>query len=1134
MDHINLHFMTLNVGMSATLAGLPDLVTIENLDIVFLQEVHLSVEQIQSFVRGFRAVVNIEEDSPSKPGTAILWKEGIPVSDVHNIFPSRAQIATLGQYKLLNVYAPSGSDKAFARSTFFGQDLFEFLHLEPRGQWISAGDFNCVLRAIDVEGGMGFDHKKCPALADLVRSTNLVDVFRHMFPNRVEFTFHRANCAASRLDRFYIAADLLNEVHEVTHLASLSDHFAARMRISLNLKSARLNYSRKTYWKLNTSILTDESFLPSFECFWKEIVAEKDKYFDVADWWDFFAKQSIKDFCIAFSTERKIRRTNTKKFLLSYLKMACDRKLWDEVIRVKSELKTMLRSDLRGFVIRSRFKENAEMEKASLFHACKEMKNGSCNISALKVNNNIVHDQDEIEDEIMGFFSALFNGHHMSDLSVGSSSFVPDNSFLTEFLSDLPSLDPSVANTMHSKIEAWELDKVILECNNNKSPGLDGLNYEFYKSTWNIIGNMFLQVLQCQLDRVKLMDSDKLGATRLIPKVTGVPKVDELRPITLLNCDYRILSKILVLRLRPVLPSVIRSGQLCSVGKKNILFGVHNIFSTIMHTNQKNGKSCLLSLDFFKAYDRVLLSFLIQVMKKMKFSNLFCQWIAMLHDGAQTKFILQNGLSRAVMLSFSIRQGDPIAMLLYILYAEPLLVYIERKVTGSIFPGLKNVEGYCDDLNVLTTNEEDLLVVDRAIVKFESISGAILSRNRKCEVIGFGKWKDREIWPLHYVRSVKEIKVFGIIIMNSYRDLLKSNWNYRIKNFESALMSWTSRSLVSIYQRVQIINTFAMSRLYYLASILPLPEMSAKKLDQLIGKFIWGFSGKILRVSLEDLRLPKARGGLGLKCMRRMSKSLLLSQVLRLLKSGDEKSITHMGFWVGELLGDLLPGIELGDHCEKGGEYFDYIASLIVEAKLGELIDKDNWRTTTAKALCWGWDKSCPLSKVEKESSFPMSQTWFNLNLDCLLSSEREMLYLLSHNKLPVKERMFRIGRDSDPYCNFCLDEIGAVDCDADHFFTKCKNVLHVWGQVRRLILCLLDIGNAEKVTDIMILTLNLPLKKCPGVAWIVGTYVSKVWRSNDGRTICKKELFGFLRYKFRVLKLGSNDQNSKVEEILK
>jgi hypothetical protein len=279
--------------------------------------------------------------------------------------------------------------------------------------------------------------------------------------------------------------------------------------------------------------------------------------------------------------------------------------------------------------------------------------------------------------------------------------------------------------------------------------------------------------------------------------------LDELRPLTLLNCDYRILSKFLVKRMKPVLPFVIKSGQLCTVGKKNILFGVNNILSSVLYVKEKNVGACLLSLDFFNAYDRVLVDFLLVVMKKMNFSKKFCNWIRMLHAGARTRFILKN-LTRSVRVSFSIRQGDPLSMLLYIVYIEPLLIYIEGRIAGLSIPNIQpSLDAYCDDVNVVTETIADLVVVNEAVKKFESLSGAILSRNKKCKIIGFGSWKNRVDWPLQYVTTVKEIKVFGVFIMDSYQELVKRNWSFRFSKFEQSILSWSSRALETIFQRDQ-------------------------------------------------------------------------------------------------------------------------------------------------------------------------------------------------------------------------------------------------------------------------------------------------------------------------------------------
>ena len=112
-----LKFLSLNVGMSAALAGLTTIITAQGLDIIFLQEVRLTSEQLGLLVGklGFQASVNIDVENPTKPGTAIVWKNSLPIQDIFTLVSCRAQLAVLGPYMLLNIYAPNGSDKRFER-----------------------------------------------------------------------------------------------------------------------------------------------------------------------------------------------------------------------------------------------------------------------------------------------------------------------------------------------------------------------------------------------------------------------------------------------------------------------------------------------------------------------------------------------------------------------------------------------------------------------------------------------------------------------------------------------------------------------------------------------------------------------------------------------------------------------------------------------------------------------------------------------------------------------------------------------------------------------------------------------------------------------------------------------------------
>ena len=92
------------------------------------------------------------------------------------------------------------------------------------------------------------------------------------------------------------------------------------------------------------------------------------------------------------------------------------------------------------------------------------------------------------------------------------------------------------------------------------------------------------------------------------PKVEGVPDVTELRPITLLCCDYRITTKTLNDRLNPVMEEVVESSQMATGEKeKNILTGAYDIISAIDFVNKNKKPAYIASYDMVKAYDKPMI-----------------------------------------------------------------------------------------------------------------------------------------------------------------------------------------------------------------------------------------------------------------------------------------------------------------------------------------------------------------------------------------------------------------------------------------------------------------------------------------------------------------------------------------------
>ena len=227
--------------------------------------------------------------------------------------------------------------------------------------------------------------------------------------------------------------------------------------------------------------------------------------------------------------------------------------------------------------IQSRHQEFAEREKISLYHLNRELKrgkNGSITRLSKTVNKEevIVRDRDEIEKMTVSFFTSLFQGHHRSDGTIKNVPFSPDFTKLDDFLKGLGQLDDSDKNAMIKDISLAEVETAIKESSYNKSPGIDGLTYEFYKKNKDALAPILVEVINCQLKENKLCESNTIGLTRLVSKVpeNEVPTLENLHPITLLTCDYKIMTKVLAKRMSKILPKVIRSSQSCGVKGTNI------------------------------------------------------------------------------------------------------------------------------------------------------------------------------------------------------------------------------------------------------------------------------------------------------------------------------------------------------------------------------------------------------------------------------------------------------------------------------------------------------------------------------------------------------------------------------------
>ena len=252
-----------------------------------------------------------------------------------------------------------------------------------------------------------------------------------------------------------------------------------------------------------------------------------------------------------------------------------------------------------------------------------------------------------------------------------------------------------------------------------------------------------------------------------------------------------------------------------------------------------------------------------------------------------------------------------------------------------------------------------------------------------------------------------------------------------------------------------------------------------------------------------------------------MCQSLMLSQFLRLLKSSDVKTVAHIDYWIGDTLTDLLPSLDKGRHADDIHDYYCFLESLVVNGKIDGLLNPCSWRSTTNKDIYKQHAKGFPVPKMQRDAdgSLNYNQAWKRINLPVLPSSIRDIAYLLLHNKLPTRERLFSVGLMSDPYCTFCP---AAIICDVEHYFCACDRVSRIWTRIKNILLSMVD----TSITDWCLINFFMEKSGYENeIVWLIGNYIAKVWSELHVRNkeeLKDKEFFGFLTYKFKEDQQGS------------
>jgi hypothetical protein len=345
--------------------------------------------------------------------------------------------------------------------------------------------------------------------------------------------------------------------------------------ININFYKSEAPDRGPSYWRFNASLLKDSEYIKQINTC---LADSLEKYKDTTDkglLWDLI-KMEIRSSTICFSkTKAKETRLNIKKAVINMEKL--EKQLStnpsDEILKQYHENKMYIEDynneKANGAILRSKaaWAEFGERNSKFFLNLEKRNHNMKCITKLLNEDDIEVTDANDILKYEETFYKKLYSA------PIKNAQEQQDERNATNFFKDetLPNIQEIDKLKCDSDITLQETSIALKGLQNGKSPGSDGFTPDFYKFFWPNIKNIVFQSI-IQADKNKHLSIDqKRGVINLIPKKNKDRRLlKNWRPISLLNTDYKIITKILANRIKNALPSVINPDQVAYLKKRFI------------------------------------------------------------------------------------------------------------------------------------------------------------------------------------------------------------------------------------------------------------------------------------------------------------------------------------------------------------------------------------------------------------------------------------------------------------------------------------------------------------------------------------------------------------------------------------
>ena len=451
------------------------------------------------------------------------------------------------------------------------------------------------------------------------------------------------------------------------------------------------------------------------------------------------------------------------------------------------------------------------------------------------------------------------------------------------------SLTEEEKNSLDQPVIDAEIVTALWSLKAFKSPGPDGLHAGFFQRFWSTVGDSVKEEIRKAFVCRKIPDYLNSTSIVLIPKIQSPESINSYRPISLCNTVYKIVTKIIVGRLRPYLDKLIGPCQSAFVPGRR---GVDNaiIVQELIHTMGKakgKGGYMALKIDLEKAYDKLEWSFIRDMLIRFNLPRNLIELIMSCISSVSTSLLFNGGALESFHPTRGIRQGDPLSPYIFIMCMDYLGQLIQERCEDKSWIPIKSSQRgptfshlfFADDLVLFAkANMENCLVVREVLDEFCSQSGQTLSeaKSRVFFTPNVDR-SDREALSdiLGFQSTPNLGKYLGFPI--KHRDAPNQDFNFVLERVKKKLAGWKA-NLLSMAGRSVLIQAATSTIPAYVMQCNQLPGKILEGIDQVNRNFLWNSSSNkksMHWVGWKKVTTPKDVGGLSIQAAKGRNTALL-------------------------------------------------------------------------------------------------------------------------------------------------------------------------------------------------------------------------------------------------------------------